>query len=127
MNDIAQRLTALKQAWQDIENVPDDLTMLGLPGKNGRFIEDAIDELSCMAAELVFAPAESLVMIRSSCEDHLKPLEAFFFQDISGHPSMQMLTFVTLLQQLQHSLKEAVMEHDLPRTGSYRQNPSQAA
>ncbi len=126
MNDIVQRLKALKQAWQNIPNVPDDLTMLGLPGKDGRFIEDAIDELACIAAKLVPAPAEILMMIKPLCENHLKLLEAFFTQEISGHPSMQMLTFVTLLQQLQTCLKEAV--HDTSgEIGSYRQNPSQVA
>jgi hypothetical protein len=126
MNDIATRLKALKQAWQSIPNVPDDLTMLGLPGKNGQFIEDTIDELACMAAKLAFAPTESLVMIKSSCEGHLKLLEAFFFEEIGGHPSMQMLTFVTLLQQLQASLREAVHDASVD-TDSYRQNPPQAA
>ncbi len=126
MNDIAQRLKALKQAWQNIPNVPDDLTMLGLPGKNSQFIEDTIDELACMAAKLVPVPAENMMMIKSLCENHLKLLEAFFTQEISGHPSMQMLSFVTLLQQLQTSLKEAV--HDTSgETGSYRQSPPQAA
>lgn len=126
MNEIAQRLRALKKAWQNIPNIPDDLTMLGLPGKNSQFIEDSIDELAYMAAKLVFAPADSLVMIKPLCEHHLKLLEAFFFEEISGHPSMQMLTFVTLLQQLQTSLREVV--HDTAgETGSYRQNPPQAA
>jgi hypothetical protein len=126
MNDIAQRFKALKQAWQNTPNVPDDLTMLGLPGKNARFIEDSIDDLAYMAAKLVFAPADSLAMIIPLCEHHLKLLEAFFFEEISGHPSMQMLTFVTLLQQLQTSLREAV--HDASgETGSHRQNPPQAA
>ncbi|MCF7822118.1 MAG: hypothetical protein K9M17_06730 [Mariprofundaceae bacterium] len=126
MNDIAQRLRALKQAWQSIPNVPDDLTMLGLPGKSGQFIEDSIDELACMAAELVFAPTASMVMIKSLCENHLKLLEAFFHQEISGHPSMQMLTFVSLLQQLQTSLREVVPDASI-RTRSHRESPSRAA
>ena len=126
MNEITQRLKALKHAWQNIPNVPDDLTMLGLPGKSGRFIEETIDGLACMAAELEFVPAESLVMIKQPCEVYLKSLEAFFDQEISGHPSMQMLTFATHLLQLQSTLKEAV--HDAPgKTGSYRQSPPQAA
>ncbi len=126
MNDIAQRFKALKQAWQNTPNVPDDLTMLGLPGKNARFIEDSIDELAYMAAKLVFAPADSLAMIIPLCEHHLKLLEAFFSEEISGHPSMQMLTFATHLLQLQSTLREAV--HDAPgKTDSYRQSPSQAA
>ncbi len=110
MDNIAQRLAALKHAWQSIDNIPDDLTVLGLPGKNGQFVEDAIHELASIAAELSSDPAESLVMIRSSCEAHLKQLEAFFFQDISGHPSMQILSFVTLLMEMQSSLKEAVIQ-----------------
>jgi hypothetical protein len=126
MNNTTQRLKALKQAWQSIPNVPDDLTMLGLPGKNGRFIEETIDELACMAAELEFTPAESLVMIKYSCEAYLKSLEAFFNQEISGHPSMQMLTFATHLLQLRSTLKEAVNDASV-KTASYRQNPSQVA
>ena len=126
MNEIAQRLKALKQAWQNIPNVPDDLTMLGLPGKNGQFIEETIDELAYLAAKLVFAPAENLMMIKPLCENHLKLLEAFFFEEISGHPSMQMLTFVTLLQQMQASLRDAV-HNAAGETGNHRQNPPQAA
>ena len=126
MNEIAQRLKALKQAWQNIPNVPDDLTMLGLPGKNGRFIEETIDGLAYMAAKLEFVPAESLVMIKQPCEVYLKSLEAFFNHEISGHPSMQMLTFATHLLQLQSTLKEAV--HDAAgETGNHRQSPPQAA
>jgi len=113
MNDIAHRLTALKQAWQSIGTMPDDLTMLGLPGKSGRYIEDAIQELACIAAELSAAPSENMVMIRYACESHLKPLEAFFFQDISGHPSMQMLAFATMLQEMQTTLHEGMMQ-ELP-------------
>lgn len=127
MNDITRRLTALKQAWQSIENIPDDLTALGLPGKDGQFIENVIDNLSYMAVKLTSVPADSLVMIKSSCEAHLQPLEAFFFEGISGHPSMEMLTFVTLLQQLQSSLREAVIEHDLTLSGRFHHDPSQAA
>jgi len=112
MNDIAQRLKALKKAWQGIENMPEDLIMLGLPGKDGRFIEDTIDELACMAAKLMFAPAKSLVMLKFSCEAYLDQLEDFFSGDVSGHASMQMLSFVTLLQQLQTTLREAVT-HDV--------------
>ncbi|MDT8377162.1 MAG: hypothetical protein RQ867_10570 [Mariprofundaceae bacterium] len=126
MNVIAHRLKALKQAWLTIPNVPDDLTMLGLFGKNGRFIEETIDGLACMAAELEFAPAESLVMIKQPCEVYLKSLEEFFHHEISGHPSMQMLTFATHLMQLQTTLKEAV--HDASgKTGNSRQNPPRAA
>jgi hypothetical protein len=126
MNKIAQRLKALKHAWQNIPNVPDDLTMLGLPGKSGRFIEETIDELAYLAAELVFVPAENLVMIKEPCEVYLKSLEAFFDQEISGHPSMQMLTFATHLLQLQSTLKDAV-HNAAGETGNHRQNPPQAA
>ncbi|MDX8406989.1 MAG: hypothetical protein R8L58_01240 [Mariprofundaceae bacterium] len=120
MDDIALRLSALKQAWQSLENIPDDLTLLGLPGKNGQFVEDAIHELACIAAELTSAPGESLVMIRSSCEAHLKQLEAFFFQDISDNPSMQMLAFVTLLMEMQSSLREAVLQEHPELAGRFR-------
>jgi len=113
MNDIARRLTALEQSWQCIGSKSDDLTMLGLPGKDGQYIEDAIHELACIATELTAAPTENLVMIRYSCESHLKPLEAFFFQDISGHPSMQMLAFATMLQQMQATLHESLRQ-ELP-------------
>ena len=123
---IAQRLRALKQAWKSIPNVPDDLAMLGLPGKDGQFIEDSIDELACMAAELAFAPTAGMVMIKSLCENHLKLLEAFFYQEISGHPSMQMLTFVSLLQQLQTSLREVIPGASM-QTGSHRESPPRAA
>jgi len=54
-------------------------------------------------------------------------LEAFFSGDVNGHASMQMLSFVTLLQQLQTTLREAV-EHDVSAGMSGRgRNPSQAA
>ena len=122
---IAQRLRELKQAWLTIPNVPDDLTMLGLPGKDGRFIEETIDGLASMAAELEFTPIENLVMLKQACEVYLKSLEAFFEHEISGHPSMQMLTFATHLLQLQTTLKEAVSASGNP--GSCRQSPSQAA
>ena len=127
MNEITQRLAALKQAWQSIENIPDDLTALGLPGKDGSYLETVMDDLSYMASKLASAPPDSLVMIRSACEDHLKPLEAFFYEDFSGHPSMQMLTFVTLLQQLHSSLRQAVLENDLTLSGRFLRSPSQAA
>jgi len=122
---IAQRLQALKQAWQRIPNIPDDLTMLGLPGKDGRFIEETLDGLACMAAQLEFAPIENLVMLKQPCEVYLKSLEAFFDHEISGHPSMQMLTFATHLLQLQTTLREAVGASGTP--GSCRQSPPQAA
>jgi len=127
VNDITQRLAALKQAWQSIENIPDDLTALGLPGKDGRYLEAVMDDLSYMTTKLASAPSDNLVMIRSACEDHLKSLEAFFFEDFRGHPSMQMLTFVTLLQQLHSSLRQAVLENDLTLSGRFRHGPSQAA
>ena len=122
MHDIAQRLIALKQAWQSIDNMPDDLTVLGLPGKNGRFVEQAIHELACLAANLASAPDESLIMIRSSCESYLKPLENFFFQDISGNPSMQMLTFVTLLQEMHTTLRQSpVYDNERMISGRHKQ------
>lgn len=127
MNDIAKRLKTLKRAWKRIENMPDDLTMLGLPGKDSRFIENTMDELACMAAKLMFAPAESMVMLKFSCEAYMDQLEGFFSGDVNGHASMQMLSFVTLLQQLQTTLREAV-EHDVSAGMSGRgRNPSQAA
>jgi len=125
MNDIAQRLKALKKSWKCIENIPEDLTMLGLPGKNGRFIEDTINELSCMAAKLVFAPSHRLVMLRFSCEAYLDQLEDFFAEDVSGQASMQMLSFVALLQELQTVLREAVA-HDIS-AGMSGRNPSRVA
>jgi len=127
MNNIAQRLKVMKKAWQGIENIPEDLTMLGLPGKDGQFIEDTIDELSCMAAKLMFAPAERLVMLKFSCEAYLDQLEDFFSGDVSGHASMQMLSFVTLLQQLQTALREAVAHDISTGMSNRRKDPSQAA
>jgi len=127
MNNIAQRLKALKKAWQGIENMPEDLMMLGLPGKDGRFIEDTIDELSCMAAKLMFAPTESLVLLKFSCEAYLDQLEDFFSEDVNGHASMQMLSFVALLQQLQATLREAVAHDVSTGMSGRRQNPSQMA
>jgi len=123
MQDIAQRLIALKQDWQSIDNIPDDLTVLGLPGKNGQFVEQAIHELACLAADLASAPDENLVMIRSSCESYMKLLENFFFQDISGNPSMQILTFVTLLQEMHTALRQSPVYDDDERmiSGRHRQ------
>jgi len=126
MNDIAQRLKALKKLWQSIENMPDDLMLLGLSGKDGRFIEDTIDELSCMAAESMFAPSDGLVMLKFSCEAYLDQLEGFFSGDVDGHANMQMLSFVTLLQQLQSALRKAVV-HDVSVDMSSRRKVSSQA
>jgi hypothetical protein len=106
MFEISQRLRKLKADWQGLENRPDDLAILGLPGKNSRYIEDLIDQLVRMASQLEGGPEDDLAMTRALSESLLKQAEAFFSPNTSiTYPSMRMLSFVTLLQQLRTTLK----------------------
>ena len=106
MIDISQRLRKLKADWLGLENRPDDLAILGLPGKSSRYIEDLIDQLVHMSMQLEGGREDDLAMTRALCESLLKQAEAFFSPDTSiTYPSMRMLSFVTLLQQLRTTLK----------------------
>jgi len=49
MNEISQRLKALKKSWHGIKNTRHDLTYMGLPGKDRQYIEDISDGLVQMA------------------------------------------------------------------------------
>ena len=108
MNEIAQRLIALRKAWHDLESVPDDLTSMGLPGKNALYIETLLGQLAHMAMKLASVPQERMEMTRRSCESALKQAESFMSADIVSYPSIRMLSFATLLQHLQTTLKSAL-------------------
>jgi len=106
MNEISRRLRALKAAWQNLENRPEDLAIFGLPGKDSRYIDDLIDQLVLMAGQLEGSDEDDLAMTSTLCESLLKQAEAFFSPETSiTYPSMRMLSFVTLLQQLRTTLK----------------------
>ncbi|HXH64654.1 MAG TPA: hypothetical protein VNH42_03985 [Mariprofundaceae bacterium] len=106
MIEISQRLRRLKASWQGLDNRPDDLACLGLPGKDSRYIEDLIDQLVRMSGQLEGGADDDLAMTRALCESLLKQAEAFFSPDSSiSYPSMRMLSFVTLLQQLRTTLR----------------------
>ena len=106
MIEISQRLRGLKASWQGLENRPDDLGCLGLPGKDSRYIEDLLDQLVRMSSQLEGGHEDDLAMTRALCESLLKQAEAFFSPASTiTYPSMRMLSFVTLLQQLRTTLK----------------------
>jgi hypothetical protein len=121
MNDISKRLKALKSAWKNIENRPNDLAALGLPGKDSRYIEETIDELARMAAKLGHGRSEELVMTRCLCESLMTKAEAYFSPETtSTYPSMRMLSFVALLQQMQTTMKAHLADPDKRRGSTDR-------
>jgi hypothetical protein len=106
MIEISQRLRMLKASWQGLENKPDDLAIFGLPGKDSRYIDDLIDQLVRMSGQLEGGREEDLAMTRALCESLLKQAEVFFSPESTiTYPSMRMLSFVTLLQQIRTTLK----------------------
>lgn len=107
MNKISQRLKALKAAWTNLEDAPDDLAYLGLPGKNRKFIEDMIDELVQMANRLESGPEDRLLIAKHSMEAQLKNAEAYFSESLNNDPSMRMLSFATILRQIKNTLQVA--------------------
>ncbi|HKJ84345.1 MAG TPA: hypothetical protein VJ961_10060 [Mariprofundaceae bacterium] len=110
MIEIARRLAALKRTWQTLEVAPRSLALLGLPGKDSRFVEELIDGLAFMSSTLETAPQESLTMVRRSCEEQLKHLEAFFTIQSQEAPAIRMLGFITLLLQMESILKGATAQ-----------------
>jgi len=110
MDDISQRLRALKKSWCNIKDAQHDLTYLGLPGKDRQYIEDAIDGLVQMAEQLESSHEDIQLMVRRSLEAQLEHAEAYFTQDMAENPSMRMLSFATILQQMQRMLKSALAQ-----------------
>lgn len=119
MTEISQRLRMLKASWQGLENRPDDLGCLGLPGKDSRYIDDLIDQLVYMSGQVELCRDEDQAMTRALCESLLKQAEAFFSPESTiTYPSMRMLSFVTLLQQLRTTLKAHLADAEpAARTG----------
>jgi len=110
MDEISQRLRALKKSWQDIKSTQHDLTYLGLPGKDRQYIEDVIDKLAQMAEELESSHEDIQLMVRRSLEAQLGHAEVYFTQDMAENPSMRMLSFAAILQQMQRMLKSATAQ-----------------
>jgi len=110
MDEISQRLRALKKSWCNIKNEQHDLTYLGLPGKDRQYIEDAIDGLVQMAEQLESSHEDIQLMVRRSLEAQLGHAEAYFARDMAENPSMRMLSFAAILQQMQKMLKSATVQ-----------------
>jgi len=110
MNEISQRLRALKKSWHNLKNTHHDLTYLGLPGKDRQYIEDMIDELAQMAEQLESSHKDIQLMVRRSLEAQLGHAEAYFTKDVTDNPSMRMLSFAAILQQMQRMLKSATVQ-----------------
>jgi len=111
MDDISQRLRALKKSWCNIKDAQHDLTYLGLPGKDRQYIEDAIDGLVQMAEQLESSHEDIQLMVRRSLEAQLGHAEAYFIaKKTTENPSMRMLSFAAILQQMQKVLKSATAQ-----------------
>jgi hypothetical protein len=110
MKEISKRLRALKKSWQGLTNAPHDLTYLGLPGKDRRYIIDAIDHLTEMSEPLESAHEDIQLMAKRSLESQLRHAEAYFTKDTIEDPSMRMLSFATILQQMRSTLQSALVQ-----------------
>jgi len=110
VDEISQRLRALKKSWLGIKNAQHDLTYLGLPGKDRQYIEDVIDTLAQMAEQLESSHEDIQLMVRRSLEAQLGHAEAYFAKDMAENPSMRMLSFAAILQQMQRMLKSALAQ-----------------
>lgn len=109
MLDIVRRLKALRKNWRKLEGTPRSLAAFGMPDKDNRYIEETIDHLIDMASQLASVPTEQTATVQRVCDPPLGQLEGFFFATGNGEiPNMRLLAFITLLLQMQGTLKEAV-------------------
>ncbi|MDQ6958930.1 MAG: hypothetical protein Q9M24_07475 [Mariprofundaceae bacterium] len=81
-----------------------------LPGKDKQYIDDVINELTQMAEQLESVHEDAQLVARRSLEAQLRHAEAYFTKGTTEASSMRILSFATILMQMQRVLKAATVQ-----------------
>ncbi len=101
MEEVRRRLVILREEWIRLDHIPDELAVMGLDNLHKRSVADWLDRLADQAHALSESPPGELVMLNCSCRQLLGLAEEYLHHHLREYPTIHMLGFLTLLEQLQ--------------------------
>ncbi len=110
-NDIQLQLEQIKDIWEKISTVPEDLTPHGYPGLTKQSITNALGGLCETAAYLVtINDYEPSPISRSTILPHLTSIRAYVTQHVPANPIPHIPGFLSILDAIQGILSRWLSE-----------------